>query len=160
MTTETVLLRLPVRLSDLINEVVERFVELHTNERVQAYQRYHGADLWMVYRHEPVGELEPAFLTRRVTIAAYSNDPDHLRFIPDIVVNTPRGRYTLEYDPHRDGLGGSVDAISVLQAQLVSDRVPRWGDLVDEHYLGSIAGALARAWDTAKRLKSEQATQP
>ena len=161
MTLEITVLRLPVRLSDLVDDVVRRFVEAHANERVQAHRRYHDADLWMVFAHEPVGDGEPAFLTRRVTIGVYSDDPDYLRFIPDIVVTRPNGRFTLAYTPQENSkLRGHLDAISVLQAHLVSDRVAAWRELTDPHPPGSGAAALERAWDEAKRSEARQATQP
>jgi hypothetical protein len=159
MTGEVRVLRLPVRLSDLVDETVGRFVTAHEHEGVQALRRYHSADLWMVYANEPVGEGEPAFLTRRVTIGVYSDDADHLRFIPDIVVTRPNGRFTVEFDPPGDNLEGHVDAISVLQAQLVSDRDRAWSELTDAHRSGSIAAAIEKTWSVAKKLKPERATQ-
>jgi len=159
MTTEITLVRLPVRLSDLVDEAVERFVAQHPDERLQANRRYHDADLWMIFRHEPVGEAEPAFLTRRVTIAVYSDDADHLRFIPDIVVTRPEGRFMLQPDGSRAWVTGDLPAISTLQVRLSMqpDRVAE--QEMHDHFLAKIIQALVDAWSAARKLRSHEATQ-
>jgi hypothetical protein len=113
----------------------------------------------MVYRQESLGETDPGYLTRRVTIGAFSDDPDHLRFIPDVVVTRPNGRYTLEYDPHTDGYTGQVAAISVLQVRLAIDFERTWIELTDGNSPDSIVRALEEAWHAAKKLVPQQATQ-
>jgi hypothetical protein len=45
----------------------------------------------MVYSDEPFPEGVPVFTTRRVTVAAYSEEPDELRFISDAVVTSSAG---------------------------------------------------------------------
>ena len=49
MTSEVTLVRLPVRLTDLVDDTVERFAAQHPAERLQASRRYHSADLWIVF---------------------------------------------------------------------------------------------------------------
>jgi hypothetical protein len=159
MTTEIVLVRLPAPLSDLIDEAVDQFVEQHADERLQAQRRYHGADLWTIFRHEPVGEGEPAFLTRRVTIAAYSDDPDYLRFIPDIVVTRPEGRFMLQPNGSRGHMSMGLPPISVLQVRLALE-FDRASKLQMPHQIrDSITRAISDAWSSAQSLEPRDATQ-
>lgn len=159
MSLEITVLRLPVPLSDLIDEAVGRFSLAHRSERMKANRRYHGADLWMVYTNEPVPTNQPAFLTRRVTVGLYSDSPDHLRFIPDIVVTRPTGRFTLRYEPERSVDGDHLAPVSVLQVRLATEPERTARELLDPHYLGSITAALERAWSEATELRPQQATQ-
>jgi hypothetical protein len=99
MTAEIAVMRLPPALSNLVDEVVGKFVQSRSEERVHAYHRYHDADLWMVYTHRPTRNSGPGFVTRRVTIGVYSDRPSHLKFIPDIVLSTPVGRFTVAESP-------------------------------------------------------------
>jgi hypothetical protein len=159
MTLEIRLVSLPVRLSDAVDTAVGHFLDQIADQRLEAHRRYHDADLWMVYRQESLGETDPGYLTRRVTIGAFSDDPDHLRFIPDIVVTRPNGRFTLEYDPHTDRYPGQVAAISVLQVRLAIDFERTWIELTDGNSPDSIVRALEEAWHAAKKLVPQQATQ-
>lgn len=119
MITETVLLRLPPPLSDAVDEVARRFVA-DDKPRWRLLNRWHGADLWMIIQDEhqllhlpPPGQdvrsegagIAPGFaehpsrlgrvgvLTRRLTVGAFSDTPDRLRFIPDWLLSTPDCRY-------------------------------------------------------------------
>lgn len=158
MTTEVTLVRLPVRLSDLVDEVVGQFGEQHVAEGLQAHRRYHGADLWLIFRHEPVGEGEPAFLTRRVTIAAYSDDPDNLRFIPDIVVTRPKGRFMLQPDGSQYTGSMKLLPIGTLHLRLLEpERTPDYP--AERNVRGRIAQALRDAWSAANELQPHEATQ-
>lgn len=94
MMTEITLIHLPAQLSEAVDQVVTRFVKEHEREEVRAYQKWHGADLWMIFADSVDSELM-AIVTRRVTIGAYSDDPNRLAFISDIVVTKPDGRYIL-----------------------------------------------------------------
>lgn len=159
MTTEIRLVRLPVRLSDLVDEAVGRFVERHPDERLQTTRRYHDADLWMVFRHEPVGEGEPAFLTRRITVGVYSDDADHLRFIPDIVVTRPGGRFMLMPDGTHDWTAADLPAISTLQVRLSMHDDRTAEQEMHDHLLARIIQALEGAWSAARKLRPHEATQ-
>ena len=159
MTGEIRVVRLPAPLSNIVDEAVGRFIESHSNERLEAHRRYHGADLWMVYAHEPVGGSEPAFLTRRITIGVYSDEPDRLRFIPDIVVTRPTGRFTIEYVPGQNGMYGQIPPISTLHVRLALDAEQVSQQLLDKKHPTSVSAALEQAWRSAREIDPPSATQ-
>lgn len=114
---EVELLRLHHQISEAVDRAVAIFVNEQNNEErskgisdvaehlpnpyedppgiFRAFRRWHGSDLWMVLSNQADAEAN-ALVTHRVTVGVYSDHPDRLVFIPDIVVTRPSGgRYIL-----------------------------------------------------------------
>jgi hypothetical protein len=151
---ESTLVELPPRLSDAIDQAVLLF-EQQAAERIESYRRWHGADLWMVFAESNLDDGTVGVATRRVTVGAFSDTPDDLRFIPDIVVQRRGGRYMLPAG--QEGAQDMVGRISIfylleeLHRSTVTAQKP-WAVVNQLHQ------ALADAWLTAKKIHTEYAT--
>lgn len=109
--------RLAPPIAKAIDSVVTKFVTESNHQGIELQMRWHGADLWMLMEDDeslhklPLSIWESVYdtkfaqehreyrqslagtLSRRVTIGAFSDDPDSLRFIPDLVLHTTTGRF-------------------------------------------------------------------
>ena len=140
------LVRLPKELSKILDEKVSEFVGLHSEDGMKSFQKWHGADLWMVYADSIDGD-SGFTLTRRVTIGGYSDDPDILLFIPDIVIAKSEGRYVLSPETRRKYVHG-LGSISQKADEI---------RLYDKSN-GDIKKLLDGAWNTASSIRPEEAT--
>ncbi|HZQ38375.1 MAG TPA: hypothetical protein VFD32_20775 [Dehalococcoidia bacterium] len=108
--------RLPPVIADAVDRAVQALAEEIPPDRRRLYVRWHGADLWMIVYEDmhPEGRIalhprrptlregsEPyaehratiMMLERRLTVGLFSDAPDDLRFLTDMVAHTPQGRY-------------------------------------------------------------------
>lgn len=150
MLTELTLVRLPPPLSEAIDKTVQEFQHREDIGPIQAIRRWHGADLWIVFADEPHSGQRPGFITRRVTIATYSDTPDRLLFLPDIVLTGPQGRFALP--PERLMEFGS-HSLSVSQAVAAYAQVPSAAPNVSD----LLYNRLKEAWTHAQSLAPEDA---
>lgn len=138
--------RLPIELSRIINDHISSFVKEHAEEGVQAHQRWHGADLWMIYA-DSLDEDTNTIVTRRVTIGAFSDEPDRLVFISDIITTRQEERYTLPFDERRKYITAPISV------RLKLDEVVGYGKLN-----GDVEASLAEGWKTASSISPKDAT--
>ncbi|GEM_PF-6135846 len=91
--------RLPLALSDIVNEEVRKFVEDRSDDNFNAWYRWHGEDLWMIYQDQGalIGPKKtPAIRQVRVTVGAFASETEftpELLFMPDNLILTSQGRY-------------------------------------------------------------------
>ena len=104
--------QLPAQVSSEIDSFVDEFVASSNKEIlrhaqrldaadthaafVNSTKRWQGADLWIISGGSLATEFSIA--TRRVTIGAFSDAPDTLAFIPDIIVTMTNGQFMLPPD--------------------------------------------------------------
>lgn len=92
---------------------------LGSNGQLRIYPRWHGADVWLVTQQDDTSQHGiPA--TRQLTVTAYSDEPDRLYFLPDIVSYGVYGRSRLA-STTRAELQRSV-SVSVVYSRLISNR--------------------------------------
>ena len=139
------LVRLPWEFSRILDVLVSEFVGKHREEGMKAHQKWHGADLWMIYTDSTYGDSGSA-LTRRVTIGGYSDDPDTLLFIPDIVITNSEGRHIMPPDVR---FGNILKWRSI---RLKTDEI-RGYDKAN----GEISEFLDDAWKVAASLSPNEA---
>lgn len=159
MTGEVRLLSLPPQLSDAVDRAVRLFERDH-DSGIQSRNRWHDADIWILSCDRVLKNQQPGWVTHRVTIAAYSNRPDELRFISDIVVSCPSGRFML---PANEGTGILVRTLSIfdLLEEYRRDRdtaAPAlYGGL--RKIVRCLQHEIKQAWSAAIDLQPEFATQ-
>ncbi len=140
------LVRLPRDFSRILDELISEFVGLHSEDGMKSYQKWHGADLWMIYADST--DSDSGFnLTHRVTIGGYSDDPDTLLFIPDIVITKSEGRYIMPPDTRVRNI---LKSGSIRQK---TDEIRVYGKAN-----GEILQFLDNAWKTAVSLSPKDAT--
>lgn len=149
MVTELTLLRLPPPLADAVDKAVAKFVD--RSPSIRAQRRRAGADLWIIYTDQPNTDYEEAgFVTRRVTVAAYSDSPGTLAFIADILRTAPQGRYALPPEQVAE---------AVLRMQFFE-----WGQMagspVPADTFTAISKLLDEAWTRASSFKLDEARVP
>ena len=103
--------QLPDQVSSAIDSFVDEFVASSNKDIIRYAQRldadthtafinstkrWQGADLWLILGGSLETELSIA--TPRVTIGAFSDAPDTLVFIPDIIVTRTNGQFMLPPD--------------------------------------------------------------
>ena len=156
---EVALVRMPTPVSDVVDQAIDRFINSWPGgmlisgwqiDEIHAHKRWHGADLWMVYT-DSIHERLMLFLTHRVTIAAYSDDPDRLLFIPDIVVTKPDGRYILAAESRKSQSPWSIIDLT----RELMDKSTTVADVAMRLALG-----LGDAFDASMTFSPDQATQP
>lgn len=144
------LVSLPVQLGEGIDQKIQGFLARHQDAR--AHLRWHGADLWMVFVDE---EVMGGTATRRVTVAAFSDAPDELVFIPDLVLTKGLGRYVLaeedEGDQHTRVVQRSI--FNLMQPLYQNDR-----NIGMRRLQSNLANALGKAWRNANTIQLEAAT--
>ena len=143
---ETTPLRLPVRISEAVDKAVKTFVSRETGR--QAHLRWHGADLWMIYANS-VDVEKQIFVTRRVTIGVYSDDPDTLCFIPDILVTRLDGARYILPDTKR---GNSKASASVFD---LTRQVLQYSDM--QNVTNDVMARLDSTWDKANKFSEVEA---
>ena len=146
LAKEVSVIRLPVQLSDAVELAVANFVKKHKDNSIKAYQRWHGADLWMIFVESRDDESD-CTLARRVTIGTYSDDPQKLAFIPDIVVTKPEGRYILPPQLREKRIQKTVFTLRKADEALIHDKTNE-----------DIKNNLDEAWKIAKTFSPEEAT--
>jgi hypothetical protein len=150
--TELSIIRLPPRLSETTDKSIGAFLEEHAEEEIQSYRRWQGSDLSMIFTTKTVQGYQPAFVTRCVTIGAFSDDPGHIAFVPDIVVTRPEGRYTLP----RNSNGSPAHVVRWFICDEDDDEF--WHHRVrDKPARDRIVDALTEAWARANELSVSQA---
>lgn len=137
--------RLPAAIANEVDRAVHAIAEEIPVDRRRLYARWHGADLWMIVqqdlhpeervrlRQRPLDVRErPAhpyaasetvvlMLERRLTVGLYSDAPDALRFITDLVVHTPEGRY-LSHNAEPDEAAPSESLLGLTRLLLAGDQ--------------------------------------
>ena len=144
---EVAVVRMPTPISDAVDQAVDHFTK---QEGISAHMKWHGADLWMVYA-DSIDQPTMLLVTHRVTIAAFSDDPDRLLFIPDIVVTKPDGRYILPAESRRKKWTWSIFEHS----RELTDRSTSIADVAE-----LITPGLREAWRASLTFTPDEATQP
>jgi len=72
------------------------YVDGSLNGLLDSTKRWQGADLWIISTDSQAPGV--SITTRRVTISAFSDLPDMLVFIPDIIVTSTNGKFMLSSD--------------------------------------------------------------
>jgi hypothetical protein len=147
------------RLASLIDETVFRFAD-EQEPSLHVIRRWHDADLWMLRDDEVY--TEASIYSRRVTIGAYSDEPDALFFIPDVVVSGVRGRWKVPAE--------ELKRVFVAPLSVADLTLPLIRDLRESADIGWMRGhesvvhalesRLSEAWRAANQIDPEQATQP
>jgi hypothetical protein len=119
----------------------------------------------MVFRDQVSDAKEAVMITHRVTIAAYSDDPGRLVFIPDIVKTTVSGRYVLE-EMYRASLVQKLTQRLAEKNNVIYIHEAVW-HLASPHqeWLSRLAEvkhsvelALQESWRLAQTLEASKAT--
>ncbi|MDP6451952.1 MAG: hypothetical protein QF898_01475 [SAR202 cluster bacterium] len=152
--------QLPVQVSSEIDSFVDDFVSGNNNnvlryagrrvgaesqaDLIVSQKRWQGADLWVISADLQAPEF--SIVTRRVTIGAFSDAPDMMVFVPDIIVTTTNGKFMLPPD--------TPDWVDIEHLHVsVSELVQRFG--VGSSSRKDVSHILSKVCSVAWRIAEE-----